>query len=259
MNHIVESRRENIESLLVANNTMKVADLALQLHVTPETIRKDLDYLERKGFLKRSHGSCTLVENSSTETPLKFRMQENSVFKKNVSEAIFPYIKDGMLLFIGSSSNTMPLAGMLKVKKGLTIYTNSLDAAERVVGGSNKVILLGGDYHSISRSTSGETTINMIEGVYFDLGIFGVDGCKDMEGPGSFHHEEAAMVQRIVNHSRFSILPFESKKFEMTARYQWAKFSDFDLIITGSLSKQNKDKLGNVKTINVSENEDIVS
>ncbi|PPH33790.1 D-beta-D-heptose 1-phosphate adenosyltransferase, partial [Rathayibacter sp. AY1C3] len=41
---------------------VEVRDLALSLAVTPETIRRDLTSLEKRGLLRRAHGGAIPVE-----------------------------------------------------------------------------------------------------------------------------------------------------------------------------------------------------
>ena len=55
-----QERRNEIQKILIRQENVKVEELSEALHVTPETIRTDLNYLEQKGFLFRKHGGAAL-------------------------------------------------------------------------------------------------------------------------------------------------------------------------------------------------------
>lgn len=63
MKRNIGSRRNQIVSLLQEQKNINVSGLSKALGVTKETIRKDLDYLERKGVLNRTHGGAVLCRN----------------------------------------------------------------------------------------------------------------------------------------------------------------------------------------------------
>lgn len=51
-----DERIEKIRQALNTNATVRVTELSELLAVTPETIRKDLEYLEAAGEVRRVHG-----------------------------------------------------------------------------------------------------------------------------------------------------------------------------------------------------------
>ena len=51
-----DARQVKIRNILMEKGQYRVKDLAAILHVTPETLRKDLDELEEQGIVVRSHG-----------------------------------------------------------------------------------------------------------------------------------------------------------------------------------------------------------
>lgn len=58
-----EARLSQIQSLLEEHESMAVKDLADTLEVTPETIRQDLNILERKDVIVREHGLARIAKN----------------------------------------------------------------------------------------------------------------------------------------------------------------------------------------------------
>jgi DNA-binding LacI/PurR family transcriptional regulator len=58
---LAAARREQITRMLEQDGTARVTDIAIALDVTPMTVRRDLDHLEKQGIVERSHGGATLV------------------------------------------------------------------------------------------------------------------------------------------------------------------------------------------------------
>lgn len=251
MNKLVEKRREEIENILIKHRTMKVMDLAQSLHVTPETIRKDLDYLEQKGFLSRGHGNATIIDNNHSEVPFQYRIQENAELKERIADEAFSFVKDGMLIFMTSSSICLPFAQKLRLRTNLTVYTNAIDSALLALSPHNKVMLTGGTYNPVGHRTYGMRAMHMLQGVNFDLCITAMNGCKDMDGPAEKDEEDAEMERYCLDHSKVKILVSDPPKFQRSSNYQYAEFTDFDYFITGKLSEEEKKQAGAVQIIEV--------
>ena len=55
---MLQSRREKIAEMIQADRVLKVSDLMRQFDVSIETIRRDLEYLEKQGLLTRVYGGA---------------------------------------------------------------------------------------------------------------------------------------------------------------------------------------------------------
>ena len=60
-------RHEHIHNKLLAEEVVRVSDLSKELGVSPVTIRADLEYLERQGLARRTHGGAVLVRGTQFE------------------------------------------------------------------------------------------------------------------------------------------------------------------------------------------------
>lgn len=63
-----KERQETIIELLKRNKSVKVSQLTKRFQVSLETIRRDLEFLEKEGLIKRVHGGAVLEETTSHET-----------------------------------------------------------------------------------------------------------------------------------------------------------------------------------------------
>ena len=110
-------RRNKIEQIINKEKSVLVTELAKQFEVTSETIRGDLEKLEKQGVLVRTYGGATVAENIEPEG------------KQRIGEYAASLIRDGETIVLDASTSAWHLARYIKGKKGLTVITN----AEKIV------------------------------------------------------------------------------------------------------------------------------
>ena len=239
MSKINEQRRNAIEELIVKEETLSVKKLAKLFAVSLETIRIDFNYLEEKGILYRTHGGATL-RSHNTDIPMDIRMKQAMPIKKQIAQEALSFIKDDMTLYIDPSSTALHLGRLLKLRKNITVVTNSYDLVAILKETNHTIFLLGGEFSKIGKRTIGEYTHLMLETMYFDLCIFGMDGCKAIDGPANMHYDEVSINKLVLQRSKNAILLSDASKFDKTAHYQYAKFSNFTTLITTKMKEQDK-------------------
>ena len=112
MKKTVEKRLTAIQKYLLDNEKATVKDLSVLLQVTPEMIRKDLTFLEEKGFLFRTHGGAVL-RNSNIDIPISIRSKEKIELKKQLCSKAIDLIHDEDCLFIDPSSTLLHLGNLI--------------------------------------------------------------------------------------------------------------------------------------------------
>ncbi len=237
-----DKRRNEITKLVLSKGNVKVEELVSLLNVTAETIRSDLNFLEAKGILYRTHGGAT-SRNANVDVPMDIRLREQTEVKRQICYKAINFIKDDDIIFIDPSSTAIPLGRLLCLRKNLTIVTNSLELVPVVAQSDHKIIVLGGTYSKRGKRTYGGYTLEMLESMYFDLVITGMDGCLDVDGPATTSEEETSINKLILKRSKRNMLISDETKFSKNANFQYAKFTDFDIFITSKLSPQDKQRV----------------
>ena len=113
-------RKNEILSILQKEQRVLVAELSTRYHVTEETIRRDLEKLEKEGFVKKTYGGAVLNKNSTIDMPLKIREKTNRKEKQKIAQTVASLIGDGESIMLDSSSTSLMIAQELKKKKKLT-------------------------------------------------------------------------------------------------------------------------------------------
>lgn len=230
----VERRQEEITQLVLQKRQVTVEELAAQLHMTQETIRRDLTVLEEKGILYRTHGGAVIRENYM-DVPMEYRIRERHDIKKDICNEVMRYIRNENSIFVDPSSTAIPLGKLLSYRKKVLIVTNCLEFAEAAQVSKNQIILLGGTYSHSGRRTEGHFAYDMLQKMMFDVAILGMDGCMGMEGPGTLTEDAIALNRYVMERARTKILIGTAEKFERRTTFQYARFAEFDQIILDSL------------------------
>lgn len=237
-----DNRRNEITKLVLTKGKVRVDELVNMLNVTAETIRSDLSFLEAKGILYRTHGGAT-SRNTNIDVPMDIRLKEQMDIKRQLSYKAINFIKDDDIIFIDPSSTAIPLGRLLCLKKNLTVVTNSFELIPVLAESDHKIIVLGGTYSKLGKRTHGGYALDLLGSIYFDVAIMGMDGCKNIDGPATSSQEETSINQLVLKRCKKNILMSSGSKFEKTSSFQYATFSDFDILITTELNSKDKERI----------------
>ena len=121
----IERRREII-SRLTLDGKVIVSELAKDFGVTEETIRRDLEKLDRDGIASKTYGGAVSKRSSGLDLPYSVREGVNVEEKQAIADCIAELIEDGERLMVDSSSTALYVIKRIKDKKNRTIITNSV-------------------------------------------------------------------------------------------------------------------------------------
>ena len=136
-------RRNLILEKLQTERRVVVSELSQLYEVSEETIRRDLDKLEKEGLATKSYGGAVINENVSIDLPFNIRKNQNVGGKQKMAEIVAEMVQDGDHIFLDASTTAVFIAKALKDKERLTVITNSMEILIELsdVSGWNKDIL----------------------------------------------------------------------------------------------------------------------
>ena len=103
-------RRIQITEMLNRRSSVTVNELTHTFRVSLETIRRDLEYLEKQGALKRVHGGAVTVHKMQNYTSLSFRVSEHREEKRKLALASLPFIQEEDRIALDTGSTSFELA-----------------------------------------------------------------------------------------------------------------------------------------------------
>lgn len=228
-----EERRERILHILNGHGRCLVADLARELCVSEVTIRQDLDLLEQRNLLRRTHGGAILTSKIGLERP--FQVQEESFReeKERIGRAAAEMIADGDTVILDVGTTVTELARQINGKHGLTILTNALNIALLLEENpDNTVIVTGGTLRPIQHSLVNPYGSFILEKIHADIVFFGANGIDAGYGVTNVNMAEAEMKSIFLKTARRRVVLADSSKIGNVALAKFADISDIDRLIT---------------------------
>ncbi|ASW73521.1 DeoR faimly transcriptional regulator [Chryseobacterium piperi] len=241
-----EERFELILSQLKKKNKVKFEDLALAMHVSEDTVRRDIEQLHRNGLLSKVRGGAMLREKD----PLSFHDRQSFLAneKNIIALKAQQFIKDGMTVFmdggttIGAVANYMPLDIRLRVITNNTSLIPVLSKFKRV-----ELILLGGIYDNDLAVTTGATTCNEASQFIADLFIMGTCAVDAEFGAFATSITDVETKRTMIKSSKKIIALANQNKLRRTEPLKICDLLDIDILITDLASgDQELDSLRNL-------------
>jgi DeoR family transcriptional regulator, fructose operon transcriptional repressor len=173
---IVEERRQKILDLVSEKGFIALGQLAETLEASESTIRRDLDYFDQQGVLKRTHGGAVFLAEHNSLPALEDRTSRQIAEKKAIAAAVVARIHDGDAVLLDGGTTTLEVARLL-VGRPLQIVTNSLPIANLFASSrETELVMLGGYVFPKTGVALGPLTVRMMEDLHVRQTILSVGG-----------------------------------------------------------------------------------
>jgi len=173
---LVEERRQKVIDLISERGFIGLSDLAKELEASESTIRRDLDYLDEQGFIKRTHGGAVYQADNAALPALEERAQRELDEKRQIAQAAAARIHDGDAILLDGGTTTLEVARQL-VGRPLQIVTNSLPIANLFASSrETDLVMLGGYVYPKTGVALGSSTVRMMDDVHVQQTILSVGG-----------------------------------------------------------------------------------
>ena len=228
----VTTRHERIRELLLEHGSVRSDELVSQLDVSLMTVHRDLDALERQGWLRRSHGGATIERSVLYELNVRSRMVENLDAKKAIARAAAGLIERGDAIILDDSTTSLALVEAFGDAEPGTIVTNFRKIIDVVAGTSDaNLIALGGQYHSSYDSFFGSGTVDILSTLHADKVFVSSSAITD---GACFHQvpESIAVKRAMLQAAGTRILLVDHSKFQKRALHRLCALEDFDITVT---------------------------
>jgi DeoR/GlpR family transcriptional regulator of sugar metabolism len=224
-----EERRNKILHEVMNKKEVSINELSETFHVTTETIRKDVSFLQEKNLLAKKHGSVTLTKPFlESEFSVKEKRQLNE--KNAIAEKALDFIPQNASLYLDTSTTVLQLAKLLVMRDDLTIVTNSLQISQILATSDNQVLLTGGQFRKKSNSYVGAWTLHALQTVNLDLAFLCCDGFSKT-GPTIRSYQELEIKSSVITHSKKSLILCDSSKLGNQGLYTFSEFQTIDMVL----------------------------
>ncbi|WP_027125397.1 DeoR/GlpR family DNA-binding transcription regulator [Gelidibacter mesophilus] len=224
-------RQQLIIDMVMLQRKVLSDQLSLELNVSGDTIRRDLNELDDKGMLTKVHGGAV----SSIQK--LFHYNENAVFnrekKKMIAAKAVPLLEEGMVAILtGGTTNLVFVSNLPKDLKA-TIYTFSLEIALQLTDHPNiETIFIGGKIRKKSMVAIGIDVFQNLSRVHADICFIGASGITLNEGITDEGYEIALIKKAMIEASDKAISLITSNKLSIRHNYSVCPLSEIDVIVT---------------------------
>ena len=237
MSLLGEERKDYILKIIDEKGKVKANELALELNVSTETIRRDLDQLETKNQLKKVYGGAVKVETDLIEPSQYARENIRIEEKRRIGRAAAQLINDNEIVIVDEGSTTLQMINYLTDKKNITLITNSVPALMLLIDYKIKglfhgqFIFIGGEVDAEHLRVSGMIAKQFMNNFYADKAFISIHGVTKDYGVTSYNSNEAILSMKFMECAREKIVLFDHSKVGLRKHYKIAELSEFDTLI----------------------------
>jgi DeoR/GlpR family transcriptional regulator of sugar metabolism len=212
------------------HNKVLSADLSEQIHVSDDTIRRDLQQLYEEGKIIKVHGgalSPSFHNGDSSKEIYAFNQ------KKIIAQKAASLIKDGMFILTSGGTTIIELAKALPAELNATFISGSIPALYEYIRHPNiEVIAIGDKISKNSKITVGSEAISRIRDLKVDLCFLGVNAINLENGVSDNDWEVVQIKKAMIESSKKLVCLTIAEKINTQQPLQICDSKKIDTIIT---------------------------
>jgi len=217
---------------------VSVEALCEEFSLSPVTVRRDLDALERQGLLRRTHGGAVSIEPLFYEPFRNDRSFQAQVGKfaeekKRIGRAAAALIEEGEIIALTPGTTTTEVIRGIPLNHKITVVTSTVNVAMELSKRKDlEVFVTGGHLRGDWFSLVGPTAAQSLSQILVHTLFIGADG-MDLEGGAScYSPDEAQLNSAMVKRAQRKIAVVDHSKFGVVAGWQICPTSEIDILIT---------------------------
>ncbi len=225
-----EERQAYIIRQINLHNKVLSSDLSLQLNVSEDTIRRDLNELAESGKILKVHGGAL-------SKSFHYPFQEHATYAKDakteIAKKVLNLIKDNMFLLASGGTTMIEFARLLPDSLNCTFFTISpLVALELAEKPNINVILLGGQLSKSANINVGSLTISQLADIKVDLCIQGANSISVENGLTDSDWEVVQVKKAMLKSAQKTAIVSIAEKLDSTQKLKVCELNAIDYLIT---------------------------
>lgn len=228
-----EDRRLTILHHLEMEGKVQVHYLSEMLTVSTETVRRDLDRLEKEGKLRKVYGGAVKMRMEMVEPPFLNRVQMMKPEKAAIGRLAASLVQDGETIMLDNGTTTIEIVPFLSDKTNVTLITNSipiLNLAMETFRG--RIIFAGGEVNQECRAVTGALVDQLLDQFKVNKTFISAGGISLTDGITDFHLAEAVISRKMMQRAEECILVADHSKFGLSTFARVAKLEEISMLIT---------------------------
>ena len=225
-----KERQAYIIQQINIHNKVLSSDLSVQLDVSEDTVRRDLQALAEEGKLIKVHGGAL-------SKSFHFTLETSSIYslpeKKRIAYKAVELIKDGMFILLSGGTTIRELVKALPPDLSATFITVSVPIAlELLEHPTSEVIFLGNKLSKTAQISVGAEVIQRLAGIKADYCFLGTNSMDATEGITDLEWEIIEVKRAMIRGAQKTVSLAISEKLNTTQKLQVCKPEEIDILIT---------------------------
>ncbi|QYN38679.1 DeoR/GlpR family DNA-binding transcription regulator [Pseudonocardia sp. DSM 110487] len=228
---LAAQRRDLLLERLRADGRLVAKDLAVELGVSEDSVRRDLRELAAAGLCQRVYGGALPISPAIADVAGRERVEPAS--KERVAAAAARLVVPGCTAIIDGGTTALAVARALPLDLAATVVTHSPTVATALVDHRDvEVFLLGGRLFKHSLVTCGAAAVEAAQGVTADLFLLGVTGVHHEAGLTTGDADEAAMKRALARRAADTYVLASAEKIGAASRFAVLPLGDVTALVT---------------------------
>lgn len=228
---IKNKRQEQIIEILKHENFASVGALAERLFASQPTVRRDLEYLEKEGLVRRNHGGAMLA-GEKINIPLSYRQKKHYHEKMRIAALAATLIEKDSLIFTDASTTVLCLAESIAATEGVTVVTNGLPMSQSFIKSGVNVFATGGRLNESAMALVGNIAERTVALFNADIMFFSTSSFDEMGQISDYSELETSLRVAMLQRSRKRVYMFDSSKYSSRSAFCVCYAKDIDHIVT---------------------------
>ncbi|HVL97676.1 MAG TPA: DeoR/GlpR family DNA-binding transcription regulator [Egibacteraceae bacterium] len=226
-------RQQEILRRARAVGRVDVATLAGDLAVTSETVRRDLDALERQGLLRRVHGGALPVERLRFEPGVAERAATMAAEKERIAKVALDYLPREGTILVDAGTTTARFAEQLPDDRELTVVTNALPIALTLSARPRLTVLtVGGRVRGRTLALVDRWALRSLGEIHVDVAFVAANGVSVGGGLTTPDLAEATVKEAMVAAADRVVLLADHTKVGVDKFCRFADIGAVDVFVT---------------------------
>ena len=239
---LIAERQSRLRDLLARKGMSDLDSLSSELRVSQSTIRRDVEQLERRGLVRRTHGGVIWVGDEADERnspagangarhyAFDQRMDFQSDAKRQIAREAAKLVRPGQTILVDGGTTTFYLAQQL-LNQPIQLVTNSLPIANLFINDEHvELVLVGGllyPRYGVLLGPMAENELGTIHAQTLFISVAGITG-------GSLYNQNLLLVsaeRRMMEQAQQVVLLADSGKFGQQALARLGGLDEIDVVV----------------------------
>jgi DeoR family fructose operon transcriptional repressor len=227
-----EERRQLIAEEVRRRGRVSVNGIAVAYDVNPETVRRDLVELERRGALRRIHGGALSHDRVQVEPAVAERSAHMAPEKDRIAAAALAFLPEEGTVLVDAGTTTGALVERFPTDRRLTVVTNAIPLALRLAPlPMVTVLVVGGRLRQRTLANVDDFAVQMVGELRVDVAFVATNGISE-RGCSTPDPAEAAVKRAMVGAADQVVLLADHSKFGQEHFVRFAALDDLDVVVT---------------------------